>query len=118
MSRLISTLLILCGSLTLIGLVFAVSHGQWFYEFRGCREEDVPELIFLVLGIPLSLIASGAGLIGIRAKIASGRAKTFNIVGTLCLIASITLVPLVAFEFGGDRSDACKRGSASVNHDL
>lgn len=107
MSKRPAHILTILGLLSLGLMTYAIIKGQQFYQFRGCREEDYPELAFLVFGVPLSLVSICLGLLtGTRRSMP--RRKLLIAGSLVSSLLCIALLPAVAFEFGGDQSYRCR----------
>lgn len=104
---------VLPGLLSLALMFYVIDQGQWFYEFRGCRPEDYPEIAFLLFGAPLALVSILLGLVVVNGRLSVKRRCHWIIGSLVCSALCVILVPTVAFEFGGNQSDRCV-GPASL----
>ena len=91
--------------LSLLCLVAALyfSFSNSAYAMRGCREEEYPELGFILVIAPVAAIALMMSILSVRAKCRS-RLRRYRIEVTVSLLLSILCILAtlsVLFEAGG-----------------
>src|SRR4051812_35822325 len=72
------------------------------YVIRGCREEDFPELAFILFTGPVALIALVVSIASVRANVTLGVKRIMVGVSLLLSLLSILLTLWVLFEPGGN----------------